>query len=108
MGGFSQMSSGGNLATSASPTDTTFEIVNYVSSNLNETILNPPNMSEDNNIILPSPPGLPLGIYTSHWHRASSCSSKSHLGKRLLGQEGCRLGLISQSNHDIQGIFDIN
>ncbi len=50
-------------------------------------------------------PGLPLGIYTSHWQTVSSCAA----GRSSYGEAACAAAYMSPdgSDYDIMGLFDV-
>ena len=48
-----------------------------------------------------SNPGLPLGIYTTHWQRSSLCASG------IVKNGKCLPAYAPDDNYDFQGIFDV-
>ena len=48
-------------------------------------------------------PGLPLGIYTNHWHHASQAC---RAGVRR-GGAACQVASYRPEEYDLQGLFDV-
>lgn len=57
----------------------------------------------------PAPPGLPLGLYTSHWHRTintKGCASDNMAFS--IAQRDCQASYAPDLDYDIHGLFSID